>query len=178
MDKQTSTLQSAIRLGTHGEDYGSWMSKPVFYMMGGFAAAALILAALSFAVFHVTALGIIFVIALIALLAFIGWMIWIRRQYAFGGGRMMDKAHQAILSNLDYDGNGTLLEVGCGSGALTIRAALTWPQTKVVGIDYWGSNVGLQQSPVREKCRVRGRSIAVQLPKGRCKQARFCGRNL
>ncbi len=133
MDKQTSALQSAIRLGTHGEDYGSWMSKPVFYMMGGFAAAALILAALSFAVFHVTALGIIFIIAL---LAFIGWMIWIRVQYAFdGGGGMMDKAHQAILSNLDYDGNGTLLEVGCGSGALTIRAALTWPQTKVVGID-------------------------------------------
>ncbi|MCD8373563.1 MAG: class I SAM-dependent methyltransferase [Oscillospiraceae bacterium] len=139
MDKQTSTLQSAIRLGTHGEDYGSWMSKPVFYMMGGFAAAALIVAALSFAVFHVTALGIIFIIALIALLAFIGWMIWIRGQYAFGGGGMMDKAHQAILSNLDYDGNGTLLEVGCGSGALTIRAALTWPQTKVVGIDYWGA---------------------------------------
>ena len=23
-----------IRLGTHGEDYGSWMSNPVFYMVG------------------------------------------------------------------------------------------------------------------------------------------------
>ncbi len=40
---------------------------------------------------------------------------------------------------MDYDGNGTLLEVGCGSGPLSIRAALTWPQTKVVGIDYWGA---------------------------------------
>lgn len=27
--------QKDIRLGTHGEDYGSWMSNPVFYMVGG-----------------------------------------------------------------------------------------------------------------------------------------------
>ncbi|MCD8380765.1 MAG: class I SAM-dependent methyltransferase, partial [Lachnospiraceae bacterium] len=52
---------------------------------------------------------------------------------------MMEKGHQTLLSLLDYDGNGTLLEVGCGSGPLSIRAALTWPQTKVVGIDDWGA---------------------------------------
>ena len=27
--------QENIRLGTHGEDYGSWMSNPVFYIIGG-----------------------------------------------------------------------------------------------------------------------------------------------
>ena len=31
--------QKAICLGTHGEDYGSWMSTPVFYMVGGLTAA-------------------------------------------------------------------------------------------------------------------------------------------
>ena len=31
------------------------------------------------------------------------------------------------------------LEVGCGSGALSIRAALTWPESKVTGMDYWGA---------------------------------------
>ena len=139
MDKQKKISQSTIHLGTHGENYGTWMSHPVFYMMGGFALAALILAVLSFAVFHITVLGIVFMIVLIVLIAFIGWMEWIRRQYAFGGGGMMDKGHQTMLSLLDYDGNGTLLEVGCGSGALSIRAALTWSQTKVVGIDYWGA---------------------------------------
>ncbi len=139
MNNQKSTSQPDIRLGTHGEDYGSWMSNPVFYMMGGLALAALILAVLSFAAFHITALGIIFIVVLIALLALTGWMAWIRRQYAFGGGGMMEKVHKAILAKLPYDGNGTLLEVGCGSGALTIRAALTWPQTKAVGVDYWGA---------------------------------------
>ncbi|MCC8137639.1 MAG: hypothetical protein LIO76_06165 [Clostridiales bacterium] len=82
------------------------MSRPVFYMVGGFALAALILAVLSFTVFHITVLGIIFIVALTALIAFIGWMEWIRRQYAFGGGGMMDKGHQTMLSLLDFDGNG------------------------------------------------------------------------
>ena len=49
----------------------------------------------------------------------------------------MERVHQTILSHMDYDGKGTLLDVGCGSGALSIRAALTWQETKVVGIDYW-----------------------------------------
>ncbi|MCD8027331.1 MAG: class I SAM-dependent methyltransferase [Erysipelotrichaceae bacterium] len=138
MDKQINKIQSRIHLGTHGENYGTWMSFPVFYMMGGKVFVVLILTILSFKVFHMTVLGIILIIDLIASIAFIGWMEWIRRQYAFGRGGMMEKGHQTMLSLLGYDGNGTLLEVGCGSGPLSIRAALTWPQTKVVGIDYWG----------------------------------------
>ena len=129
--------QKAIRLGTHGEDYGSWMSNPVFYMVGGLTALAALLAVLSFAVFHIFVPGILFVIIVAGLLALLGWITWIRRQYAFDGGRIMERVHQTILSHMDYDGKGTLLDVGCGSGALSIRAALTWQETKVVGIDYW-----------------------------------------
>ena len=79
--------QENIRLGTHGEDYGSWMSNPVFYIIGG----------------------------------------------------IMEQVHRVVLSHLDYDGEGKILEVGCGSGALTIRSALTWPKAKVIGVDYWGA---------------------------------------
>ena len=32
--------QENIRLGTHGEDYGSWMSNPVFYIIGGIGVLA------------------------------------------------------------------------------------------------------------------------------------------
>lgn len=51
----------------------------------------------------------------------------------------MEKVHQTILSSLDFDGHGSLLEVGCGSGALAVRAALTWPEAKITGLDYWGA---------------------------------------
>ena len=135
-----------IRLGTHGENYGSWMSNPVFYVMGALLALSMVLAVLSFTVFHITALGVVFVIAALLLLALLLWITWIRRQYAFGGGGMMEQVHHVVLSHLDFDGQGQLLDVGCGSGALSIRAALTWRSAQVVGIDYWGVDFGYSQA--------------------------------
>lgn len=144
--ENTKSQQKGIRLGTHGEKYGNWMSNPVFYMVGGLLALAVVLAALSFTVFHLTVLGVIFIIAAVLFLVLLCWITWIRRQYAFGGGGMMERVHQTILSYLDYDGKGTLLDVGCGSGALSIRAALTWRSAKVTGIDYWGAAYGYGQA--------------------------------
>ena len=138
--------QSGIHLGTHGEKYGNWMSAPVFYMVGGLLALAVVLAVLFFTVFRITVLGVIFTAAAAVLLALLFWITWIRRQYAFGGGGMMEGVHHTVLSHLDYDGKGKLLDVGCGSGALSIRAALTWPETKVTGIDYWGAAYGYGQA--------------------------------
>ena len=137
--QQKRNQQAEIRLGSHGEDYGSWMSNPVFYIIGGITALAVVLATLSFSVFHITVLGALFSVVAAALMALLVWITWIRRQYAFGGGGIMEQVHRVVLSHLDYDGQGSLLEVGCGSGALSIRAALTWPETKVTGMDYWGA---------------------------------------
>ena len=140
--KHNSSRHGEIHLGTHGEDYGNWMPSSMLWLVGGLAALAAVLSVLSFAVFHITALGVVFVIAALLLLALLLWITWIRRQYAFGGGGMMKRVHHVVLSHLDFDGQGQLLDVGCGSGALSIRAALTWPETKVTGIDYWGAAYG------------------------------------
>ena len=144
--QESNSRQAAIRLGAHGEDYGNWMPVSMLRLVGGLLALAVVLAVLSFTVFRLAALGVIFVIAAIILLVLLCWIAWIRRQYAFGGGGMMERVHQTILSHLDYDGKGTLLDVGCGSGALSIRVALTWPETKVTGIDYWGAAYGYGQA--------------------------------
>ena len=138
MNKKESK-QENIRLGTHGEDYGSWMSNPVFYIIGGIGVLVAVLAVLSFYVFHVAVLGAVFAVITIALVVLLVWITWIRRQYAFSGGGIMEQVHMVVLSHLDYDGQGKILEVGCGSGALSIRAALTWPKAQVIGIDYWGA---------------------------------------
>ena len=139
MLKSINKTQQQIRIGTHGEDYGSWMSNPVFYLVGSLTLIAAALAVLSFTVFRIAVLEAVFTIAAVILIAVLIWITWIRRQYAFGKGGMMERVHQLLLSNLDFSGEGELLEVGCGSGAMTIRAALTWPKAHVVGLDSWGA---------------------------------------
>ena len=82
--------QAVIRLGTHGEDYGNWMPVSMLRLVGGLLFLSVVLAALSFTVFHLTALGVIFIIAAVILFVLLCWITWIRRQYAFGGGGMME----------------------------------------------------------------------------------------
>ena len=135
-----------IKLGTHGEDYGNWMSTPVFYVFGGLAALALILAVVSFALLHIAGLGVLFTVAAAVLAILLCRFYRIRRQYAFGGGNIMENVHNGILSHLRYDGRGTLLDVGCGSGALSIRADLIWPEAKVIGVDSWGAMYGYSKA--------------------------------
>ena len=131
------TDQRSIKLGTHGEDYGSWMSNPVFYIIGAFFLVSGILAFLFLKVWPILWLGILFGMVAAALLMLLILISWVRKQNAFGCGGIMDQVHQTVLNYLDFDGNGTLLEVGCGSGPLAIRAALTWPQAEIIGLDYW-----------------------------------------
>ena len=44
--KHEKSRQEEIHLGAHGEDYGSWMSNPVFYMVGGLLVLSVVLAML------------------------------------------------------------------------------------------------------------------------------------
>ena len=156
MEQHRLEVQKQIHVGAHGEDYRNWMSNPVFYGLGGIVLAALGLAALSFAVWNLKILGVLLAVTAAAALAMLGWVTWIRRQYAFGRGGMMERVHQIVLGSLDFDGRGQLLEVGCGSGALAIRAALTWPEASITGVDSWGAMYHYSQALCEENASSEG----------------------
>ena len=124
--------QTEIRLGTHGEDYGNWMPNLILYTVGGMFVFMAALTVFCFTAFYFPHTGTIFAVTAALLLALLLWCAWIRRQYAFNGGGMMERVHQVVLSHLDFGGQGQLLDVGCGSGALSIRAATGKP-IKFVG---------------------------------------------
>ncbi len=50
MKKSIPENQKQIKVGTHGEDYGSWMSNPVFYVFGTITLIVAVLAVLFFTV--------------------------------------------------------------------------------------------------------------------------------
>ncbi len=89
--KHEKSRHEEIHLGTHGEDYGSWMSNPVFYMIGGLLALSVVLAVLSFTGFRLPRLGAGFSVAAAAFLALLCWGGWVRKQYAFGGGGVVGR---------------------------------------------------------------------------------------
>ncbi len=61
-------------------------------------------------------------------------------RYAFSpkGRDIQAKVLDLVLSHVpDWDGEGKVLDIGCGSGALAIHIAKRYLNTRVVGIDRW-----------------------------------------
>ena len=131
-------MRKTIRLGTHGEQYGNWMPVSMLALMGG----------------------------LLALAAALCWFAWMRRQFAFGSGGIMEQVHQTVLSHLDFDGKGQILDVGCGSGALSIRAALVWPQARVLGIDAWPPAYNYSQRMCEKNAESEGVAVRCRFQRG------------
>lgn len=65
-----------------------------------------------------------------------------RNAFDFNKGGLMGDIHQFVVDHLDWDGQGTVLDIGCGGGALSVRCAKAFPEARVLGIDTWGKERG------------------------------------
>ncbi len=84
-------------------------------------------------------LGIVFLI--ITVLAFLisVWMVLMYRAFSYSGKRKLSKQIiEGVASYVDLPEGGKCLDVGCGSGALTIACAKRNPKALVIGMDRWG----------------------------------------
>lgn len=117
-------------------DYKNWMPKG---MIWSFAAATIVALALTLVV-GLSWLRIFLLILTVILAGMTVWTILMYQAFSYNGKRQMSR--QIIDGVAEYvklpDG-GRGLDVGCGSGALTIAVAKRNPNGKVFGIDRWGA---------------------------------------
>jgi SAM-dependent methyltransferase len=108
-------------------EYGNWVSKRLIYAPG-LVALALSAFALALPALLIIA-GLSFIVAV--------YFAYARYLFASEGGNLQARIVELVLANLDWNGEGQALDIGCGSAALTIKLAKKHPRARIMGIDYW-----------------------------------------
>ena len=123
-------------------DYKNWMPKG---MICAFAAALAVSAAAACVLRLMpdgalkTALTAVFAASTVLFLGLTVWSVLMYRAFSYNGKRQMSR--QIIEGTAGYvklPEGGVGLDVGCGSGALTIACAKRNPKASFIGIDRWG----------------------------------------
>ncbi|NLI21946.1 MAG: class I SAM-dependent methyltransferase [Clostridiales bacterium] len=81
----------------------------------------------------------VFGIAFVVCAGFSVWCVRAYRAFSYGGQRQLSrKIVEGLAQYVSVPDGGKILDVGCGSGALTIACAKRNPGCAVTGLDRWG----------------------------------------
>ncbi len=126
-------------------DYKNWMPKGM--IVGFFTGAVMSLLLIPVlgctTLIHNSYLRTFLTIALtVSFMIFASMTVWsylMYKAFDYNGNRKMSKQIiEGTASLIHVPEKGTVLDVGCGSGALTIAVAKNHPDAFVIGIDRWG----------------------------------------
>ena len=138
-------------------DYKNWMPKGMVLGTAAGAVVCLLLAALfgCTGILGSGALKTALTAAFLALGVVVGlvalWMALLYQAFSYNGKRQMSRQIIAgIAEHVSLPKGGVGLDVGCGSGALTIACAKRNPQARFVGIDRWGKEYASFNRPLCE----------------------------
>lgn len=157
-------------------NYACWIPKKLLAATGGAGALLAVLFALSF-LFGNTAIVVI-IRVMIMLAAFLClvmffYMLLAYRMLSYEGGGIQGNVLDNVLKQLPWDGNGTLLDIGCGSGALAVKAAKKYPLAQIVGVDDWGEKWDYAQTQCENNARIEGVTGRVRFQKGDAAKLQF-----
>ncbi|MFR7383228.1 MAG: methyltransferase [Anaerostipes sp.] len=153
-------------------NYGNWVPEKALYMLFG---ATIILGIIAVAVqvlLGKTVIAIAVGVLCILTMVMAVYMLICHETFAFGKGNMMAGVHEHLVKHLDWDGEGKLLDIGCGAAALTVRCAKAFPKARITAMDYWG----VEWNYAKEQCEKMQRLKALQtisLFKRRCSKTGF-----
>ena len=137
-------------------NYKNWMPKGMVLTGAAITAALLAL----FIIFGLTGLvsgpwkTVLFVVFLLGTVIGLGvtiWMTLLYRAFSYNGKRQMSRQIiQGVAEHVKLPEGGRGLDVGCGSGALTIACAQRNPKATFIGVDRWGKEYASFNKPLCE----------------------------
>jgi len=87
------------------------------------------------------------VLSALVLILFL-YFLYAYRQLSLAGGDLQGQVSALLTDRIEETAKGRLLDIGCGSGILSVELAIKCPELNIQGIDYWGSMWGYS----KEKC--------------------------
>lgn len=149
-------------------DYGNWVPAAMMRMLW-IATGIIGVIALGMLIYINNKIpGIIAAVIFLAALCMTIYMQRCRVLFAFEGGGVMGAIHQFLVDHFQWEHNreGTIIDIGCGAAALTNRVAKTFPNIKVVGIDYWGKEWSYAKEQCENNAKLEGVSQRTKFQKG------------
>lgn len=127
-------------------DYKNWVPRGLLWALG----AGTIFCLAGFVLFLVCDLGLgraariaclcLWFAALLACAFFLAWMTYLHRAFSFTARRALARRIvEGVAARVTLPDGGLGLDVGCGSGALTIACARRNPRARMLGVDRWGA---------------------------------------
>ena len=138
-------------------NYGNWVPEKALYLLFALAAVFLTITVLLRGLVQIPVLTIIMGVVFVLTVIMAVYMLVCHETFAFGKGNMMAEVHRHLVEHLEWNGEGTLLDIGCGAAALTVRCAKAFPKAQITAMDYWGAEWNSakdKRDVVREALRV------------------------
>ncbi len=141
-------------------DYKNWI--PKWMITAGIIGIILSLVLLLIFVFVLHGTARIIVSVILALVfafmcVYLVWCIFANNKFSYDGERKLSKSIiDGIAEYIELPDGATALDVGCGSGALSIAAAKKNPHTEIIGCDLWGKEYEFSKLLCKENAKAEG----------------------
>lgn len=127
-------------------EYGNWVSKWLIYIPG----------VITFIFLALSVMSPFFVILAAFFVIVFAYFAYSYYRFSLAGGDMQTRIRSLVLDHLKWDGEGRVIDIGCGNAALSVKLAQKYGKARITGIDYWGGKWGYSRTACERNAEIEG----------------------